>query len=831
MQVVVILIVVIIALLLLAGLLYIAAKGARFLGKLLLMTAIGIPMLAGKSSHAVSGWMGASWLADPILFIAASLSAGILAVTGLYIQSAGFAVIALMGLGVAIVRQRTSSSTRRLAWQDVLRSQRIRYDVASHVGLWLTMLTIGLTVAAPAAGQEGFWLHAAALTCWLVTIATLVFTMTRYSQLSALANQLERTVRNHRGVPLDGLIAQMGRTYTTLGDELPRLVRQHVAFATLNGRMVEVELNGRRFLFCAVQYSGCRDAVEAAFIQGVRYPRAALQSIVKAHLALEHDDGADLLVHHLRLGEMHQFEDGRAFVPYVSNEHLLRCSGCGSSRWLDRPAANDDGVDWFCSRICQQTDRACLEIHQQEPASFLNDAVVNGFVLMGGTDAWVANHKLFAAGGQGHGHAAEVANTYLDRLKGRFAKVVGNNNAKNGADRLVDGELLQTKYCRSAAKSVNQAFDNKNTGDYRYYAADGTPMKLEVPADQYQAAVKHMEAKIQAGKVPGVDDPAAAKELVVQGGTTYEQAKNIVRFGRLEGLAFDVVDGAVVGISAASVSFCLSAALIYWRNGDGKAALQAAGWQAAKVGATTMGSYVAIQQLHRVAPVQALLKTIDVSGFPPTLQDMLATGMGVKKTALNRALGGVAVSSVVAIGMASAPDIYRMMRKEITAAQLKRTVVGAAAGTAGAFVGSVIGGAIGAPVGPLGLFIGRAGGGILGGMAGSFTADWFFAEQREREQAQANQRFRAHLSYMALTFALTEAELQVTVRNFMLLSNKQTQQRILSGEYEGRAYLNSLLKPLVVGVVKQRDSLKLGAHVVEAELAGPLGMQEREVAA
>lgn len=815
MQVILILFAVVIGLTLLAGLFYLAFKGLRFLGKALLITAIGIPMLAGKASHTVSKWMRLSGCADPLLALAALASTALFALTGHYLHAFAFAVIAALAISVAVVRHSTSRSTRRLPWQEVLRSQRIRYDVASHVALWLAVITAGVTIVTLRMNPPSGWMHGATLVCWLATVTTQLFTVVRYRQLSAMANHLEGRVRNHRAVALDGLIAEMRGRYTTLGGELPRLVRQHVAFATLNGRMVEVELNGRRLLFCAVHYGSCGATLEAALIEGVRYPEAALQPLVKAHLGLERDDGVDLLIHHLRLGEMHQFADGKAFVPYVSSEHVQRCTSCGSARWMDKPAANDDGTAWFCSRICEQTDRACLDIHRQEPASFVNDAIVSGFTLMGGTDAWVANHKLFAAGGQGHGHAAEVANTYLDRLRGRAAKVVGNDNAKNGADRLVNGELLQTKYCRSAGKSVNQAFDNEATGNYRYYTAEGTPMKLEVPADQYPQAVKAMERKIRAGKVPGVDDPAAAKELVVKGGTTYEQAKNIVRFGRLEGLAFDVVDGAVVGIGAASVSFCLSAAMIYLRNGDGKAALQAAGWQAAKVGATTTFSYVAVQQLHRAAPVQALLKTIDVSGFPPTLRDMLQAGTGLKGKALNRALGGVAVSSVVAIGMATAPDMYRMMRREITAAQLKRTVVAATAGTAGAFVGSVIGGAVGAPAGPLGLFIGRAGGGILGGMAGSLTADWFFAEQREREQVQANERFRAHLSYMALTFALTEAELQVTLRNFMQLSNKQTQQRILSGDYEGRAYLNSVLKPLVVGVVKQRDTLRLEAPVVE----------------
>lgn len=306
----------------------------------------------------------------------------------------------------------------------------------------------------------------------------------------------------------------------------------------------------------------------------------------------------------------------------------------------------------------------------------------------------------------------------------------------------------------------------------------------------------------------GVTDPAKAKELVVRGSLKYEQARNMVGFGRIEGLAFDLSEGVVVGLGAASISFCVSSALIYLRNGDAAAALQAAAWQAGKVGLLSTGSYVAVQQIHRIAPVQSLLDCIDVSGLPPTLREVLQNGLGVKsKNALERALGGAAVSSVVSLGIATAPDLYRMIRREITLAKLKRTVITATGGTVGAFVGSVVGGAAAAPAGPLGIFIGRTAGGIVGGLAVTATIDWLFAEQREREEAMANQRFQAHLAYLALTFAMTEQEVQIVVRNFLSVGNKATQQKILAGKFEGRAYLNSVLKPMVVGVVKQRAYL------------------------
>lgn len=45
---------------------------------------------------------------------------------------------------------------------------------------------------------------------------------------------------------------------------------------------------------------------------------------------------------------------------------------------------------------------------------------------------------------QGHGYAAEQVNDGIDTIFGRDTKIVGNDNAKNGADRMVDGQFIQT---------------------------------------------------------------------------------------------------------------------------------------------------------------------------------------------------------------------------------------------------------------------------------------------------------------------------------------------------------------------------------------------------
>ena len=107
----------------------------------------------------------------------------------------------------------------------------------------------------------------------------------------------------------------------------------------------------------------------------------------------------------------------------------------------------------------------------------------------------------------GHGFSAEDANNFADTVRGKRAEVVGISNELNGADRIVDGLQVQSKYFQSASETVGSAFDS-STGVYRY-----SGQVLEVPRDQYDACVELMRERIAQGKVPGYENPADAAEF------------------------------------------------------------------------------------------------------------------------------------------------------------------------------------------------------------------------------------------------------------------------------------------------------------------------------
>lgn len=157
---------------------------------------------------------------------------------------------------------------------------------------------------------------------------------------------------------------------------------------------------------------------------------------------------------------------------------------------------------------------------------------------------------------QGHGFAAERANTLHDKLYGKDARMLGDDNTKNGPDRIVNGEWIQSKYFQDGRQAIDACFEDGGKGAFRYIGKHDSPMTIEVPKDEniYNQAVERMQEKIRNGQVEGITDPAEAKNIVRQGNYTYQQARNIARAGNIDSLKYDATNGAVVAASVFGVS-------------------------------------------------------------------------------------------------------------------------------------------------------------------------------------------------------------------------------------------------------------------------------------
>lgn len=168
--------------------------------------------------------------------------------------------------------------------------------------------------------------------------------------------------------------------------------------------------------------------------------------------------------------------------------------------------------------------------------------------------------KNYMNGSRGHGYGAEYGNNTIDKLKGNDVVNAAQNldengrQVKHGADRIVNGQEIQTKYYKTASESIGAAFEQKNA---IYINSDGSGkmMAIEVPRDQYNEAVRLMQKRIDSGQVPNVEPGEDARDYVKKGYFTYAQSFNICKSGTIESLAVDAIDGAICS-SVAGGDFC-----------------------------------------------------------------------------------------------------------------------------------------------------------------------------------------------------------------------------------------------------------------------------------
>lgn len=324
---------------------------------------------------------------------------------------------------------------------------------------------------------------------------------------------------------------------------------------------------------------------------------------------------------------------------------------------------------------------------------------------------------------QGHGFAAERANTLYDKITGHDARIVGDDNAKNGADRIVDGACIQSKYCRSGKACIDECFDSE--GSFRYFKNDGKPMQIEVPSDKYEAAVEAMQEKIQNGQVPGVTDPAEAKNIVRKGHFTYEQAKNIAKAGTVESLTYDAVNGAIIASSAFGVTAVITFAVNLWNGEEFEKALKIATYSGLKVGGTAFVTSIIASQLSKAGLNSALVASSEtiVAFMGPKASAVLINafrngsniyGAAAMKSAA-KLLRGNAITAGVTVVILSSFDIANIVRGRISGKQLfknlSNTATTVAGGTSGWLGGTAIGTAILPGVGT-----------IVGGLIGSVAA-------------------------------------------------------------------------------------------------------------
>lgn len=422
---------------------------------------------------------------------------------------------------------------------------------------------------------------------------------------------------------------------------------------------------------------------------------------------------------------------------------------------------------------------------------------------------------------QGHGFAAERANTLYDRVTGHNAEILGDDNAKNGADRIVDGVYIQSKYCATGSRCINECFENDGKGAFRYMQ-DGKPMQIEVPSDKYDAAVQAMEEKIRRGQVNGVTDPAEAKNIVRKGHFTYAQAKNIAKAGTVESLTYDAVNGVITASSAFGVTAVITFATSVWNGEDFDKALKLATYSGIKVGGTAFVTSVVASQLSKAGLNSALVGSSEavVAMMGPKASAMLINafrsganiyGAAAMKSAA-KLLRGNAITAGVTVVVMSTFDVANIFRRRISGKQLFKNLTNTAttvvSGTGGWMAGAAAGTAIMPGIGTvIGGLVGSVGAGIVAGKATDAVLGVFIEDDAKEMVRIVEEVF----TDMVSEYLLNQKEAEKSVDK---LSEELTGKLLkdMFASADRKLFARNLLAPIIENEVSKRRSIQLPSN-------------------
>lgn len=445
------------------------------------------------------------------------------------------------------------------------------------------------------------------------------------------------------------------------------------------------------------------------------------------------------------------------------------------------------------------------------------------------------SERKFLTPNTGHGFAAERANNLNNVLSGKNSIVVGDDNSKNGADikilnRNGTAIYIQDKYCKTATRTVNAAFDEE-TGLYRYYVNDN-PMQLEVPKDQYDQAVEVMGKKIKDGKVPGVTDLDQASSLVKKGSVTYKQAVNITKAGNIDSLVYDSKNGAIVANAAMGISFTLDIAVRMIQGEKVDIALKKSVANSLQVGGTTFLIYVLSSQLTKTGaakvftPTATSISKVLGDNVSNTMVTMFAPGSSVTENTVTSILKNQMLVTTATSAVLTVPDIIDLFKGRISPQQLATNLAVAVAGTAGATVGTIAGGSLGSMIVP---GVGTTIGGILGGTAGGIAASWgastLLSTVFENDAENMYNILIEECETIANEYVMTEDEANNMISNL----NDSLDNDILKDMFEENnreAFAIDLITTIAEKIVKNRERIEMPS---EATIRDNLLIQVNDV--
>ena len=470
------------------------------------------------------------------------------------------------------------------------------------------------------------------------------------------------------------------------------------------------------------------------------------------------------------------------------------------------------------------------EVNSALDEKAIKTSVAAGAAVESSQIAIFAEHKSSINTPAGHGEMAEEAITMLDKLHGFDAKVIGRDNAKDGADRQIGDIFIQTKYYNSARGSLEACF-NPETGQYRYMR-DGKPMQLEVPKDQYQKVLDGFRKKIENGKVPGVTDPNEASNIVRKGRLTYQQAVNLTKPGTIESLSYDALTGAVTCSCALGITFVVTVFLTWRKTGDITQAIQAGASAGLQVFGISFVQHMVVSQIARTGLANSLLAPSQYVVGKLGYQASATIVNGIRALSGKSAIYGAAASkhlakilrsnvltSVLSFAVFSIPETYNVASRKISGAQYAKNMsvlagsiaAGAGGAIAAGVVAAKVAGAAGTAVAPgVGTVVGIAGG-FVGGAVGAKVVKVAGDVLHEDDVETLGRLFNAYVSLMIGEYLLDEVEIDCLISRLNEIKQKEFKALFenLEKASEQECVVREFLNPHFEAVVAERTQFLL----------------------
>ena len=459
-----------------------------------------------------------------------------------------------------------------------------------------------------------------------------------------------------------------------------------------------------------------------------------------------------------------------------------------------------------------------------------------------GTVNVLYSQRRFTQPYNGHAFAAERANNFMDNLTNlnTKARVVGEDNLKNGPDRVLefsDGSyvFIQDKYYNTARNTLNAAFDNES-GMYRYMTADGEPMLLEVPKDQYDDVLLMMKEKIEAGKVAGITNPEEAENIIKPGYFTYEQAKNIAKAGNVDSLKYDAANGAVVASYAFGISFVMEFTANKFSGKAWDEALKNSFGNSLKTGGAVFGIHVISSQICKTEIPSALSPVTDrvSAALGPKVGELLLKSSGgyVEGMSESAIASGTSkliqeniVVATVTIAVLSVGDARELLSKRISAKQfaanIAQTTVGVTGGVVGLNVGRVIGTAVSHGVGTA---VGQFAGGAIGYVVADIGGKTVIKEIYKSDAEEMCEIITEEFQKMSEDYIISQEEADVITGMIQDRLDGETLKEMYAST-DRTDFAKKLMTPLFDNTVAKREKIKMptveeARHEFKKELEG-----------